>query len=249
VVDTSGCVFARDLRVGQRLELSLLESDELAPAANRAPQANVEGPASSPSAAPSRSAGSSSAHRRSGFDWGEAELQGLSVFGYYDLADKVSGDLSAGSKSTGVSIGSEASAGVGLSYAQARARALGFYGEVGYEFGRDLKNATVTGRTSDINPRPTLSLFAGSVGGTFGFSETVYAMAGINYSLPRLTGGGDLTSIDGRLGFQGGIGARVLPQLEIQGIYRQLGLKAAGSGFNMDDLTMNGVMLRAGYLF
>ena len=90
-------------------------------------------------------------------------------------------------------------------------------------------------------------------GANFMVNDNVYLMGGPNYNFPSLSQGGAMSSIGGRLGFQGGIGVRFAGQFEAQFIYRQLGLKVSGNdqgaGFSADDLTLKGVMVRTGYMF
>lgn len=253
IADLSGCQFSKELRVGQPLELSLLSQQ---PAAGSAAPAAAG--AAAPTVAPATNAGPSAAGGSASFAKlaevaPPGEGVGVTVFAFYDLADKFKGDVTAGGQSVAATENSESAFGLGAEYAMYNYRFPGFYVGGVYEFGRDWKSVAANGQTSANDPKPTLTLFLVDAGANFSVSDNIYVKGGVNYNLPSLTSGGAINDISGKLGYEGGVGVRFMRDLNIEGVYRKLNMSASGSSqgqaFNVDNLTAQGFLVRGGYTF
>ncbi len=240
LADSRSCAFAPSLRVGQIAELSLAEARD----------GRAAGDAFHSSGSPQYgSPGLSSTMSRLKEVVPAGELTGLAAFGFYDMTDSFKGDISANGASAASTSNSETAFGLGVEYAQYSVQSFGYYIDGAYEFGRDLKSINVNNQTINYNPKPSVAFFLIGAGANFAISENFYGFGGANYNFPSVTNGGNLKSVDGKLGFEGGVGARLAGQFTIQGLYRKLNMTGTGNGFSLDNLSASGAMLRGGYMF
>ncbi len=244
MVDISSCSFSNQLKVGQAVEPSLM---------------NTHSSNATASTGPSSMGNSSMTMSNLSRVASANEVIGVTVFGFYDNGDKFKGDVSGGGQTTSNTANSETGLGVGAEYAQYTYRFIGFYGNGAYEFGRDWKSVESQGTKNNFSPKPTLTMFLLGGGANFLLNDNVYFKVGANYNLPSLASGGAVNDIKGKLGYEGGVGLRFARNFNAELIYRKLNMSASGSQtdpntgasvpFSIDNLSSTGFVLRGGYLF
>jgi len=239
MVDISSCSFGQQLKVGQGVELSLM---------------NTSSHSGASAAGPSMMGNSMTMANLRQVARGK-EVMGITVYGFYDNADKLKGDVSGGGQTISNTANSETGLGLGVEYAQFAYRFPGFYAGGAYEFGRDWKSVEAQGEKSVPSPKPTLTMFLLGGGVNFLINDNFYAKAGANYNLPSLASGGTVTDIKGKLGYEAGVGLRFARNFNAELIYRKLNMSASGTyansnvPFSIDSLSQTGFVLRGGYVF
>lgn len=146
--------------------------------------------------------------------------------------------------------------GLAVEYVYRRNGAIGFSGGVSYEGQRKMESwsYTVSDGVNSLDRRGeylkarTLTVLYPSANANYSFgSSGVYALAGLNYSMPSFsTTGAD--SLKGNVGWQVGLGAAIWKGLDIDLLYQTVNFKYSDdSAISWGGYRMSGAALRLGY--
>ena len=218
----------------------------LAPAAFAAPAKKSAAPAAAPA----------EESRTSGPDYAATlqRLRGLSLYGMYNLADKVEGDGTQNGKSFSSTSSTENSFGLGAEFISPRSYySLAFTGGVSYEFARTASKTSYTLAngtkidTSYSGNKPELTLIDVYGQGDFAFTPAASVFAGVNYNFPSVRNVPGAT-VSGKLGYQFGGSYTFADHFAVDAMYRIINMSQSGD-VSYDNQRMAGMIMRARYRF
>ena len=167
---------------------------------------------------------------------------GINIYGGYSLADKT--DIKIGSITAADTIGG--ALGLGVEYSDKINEKWGFALGGTYFLDRTFTSyvqSNFPGTTFIYaDPKPKLSTVVLYANAKFSLSKDSYFLGGANYHIPITSNINSGTKINGKLGFQFGVGYQLSKNLNIEGLYRILNIDFKSSGgVQADSYSLNGL--------
>lgn len=175
------------------------------------------------------------------------KLKGFSAVGYYSAANRAPIKVS----DIQVTAKSEAAFGFGGEYKMSlspylKNAPLNFVGGLVYETPRELKSINISGQQAQFaGSNPSFSMLLAYTNIGYNLTDQAMLFGGINYPTPFESDFGDI-SLNGRLGFQGGVAMSFTESFGADIAYRMINL-TGNNGFNRMDL--DGLQLQGRFIF
>lgn len=180
-------------------------------------------------------------------------LRTISVYGMYNMADKMSLEGSVNNANlSGESTGSNSfGLGAEIKFKQLES---GFYvkGGVGYEFGRTFSKTSGRIANAKFNksleaPKPELTAWVLSLNGELPISEEMSLFGGGNYNFPTFKN--QTGSYSGKIGWQVGMSYLISENLMLDGMWRSLNITGTDDNVSYDNENIAGFVIRGRIAF
>jgi len=239
IADLTPCGQFKDLRIGQMAERSVFSSTATAD----------ELPRLTPPSSLSQSSMVNESTQTVEVTKTEQPVQrsALSIYALYSMASNISADGIVNNRAVGNG-DTDNAFGLGIESVNLWERHLGWNAGFSFDFNRTFAtdNGGLGSTLASSSRAPTVNFILPYASGNFLVNKNFYGQLGLNYSLPTLGN----TNFDptGKIGYQ--LGAGFLEEhMQVQLLYRSVHMRATTARNTIDDITVAGPQISAGYVF